>query len=188
MYIGQGWKGSVYKQLSAVLRYNSRRKISSIKQANACTQNHWRAWECLNCTRVIDNITERGRSKQTSSCTATKPLSKHSFFSNLSRNTSSFFLTVPLFGSPPLCDFSTVSAESGRYCLPFFSLSRSNSNQTLQRIVPLLPQLLFDSGSEGSAYIGPFFLAMGRLTRGVSAGLGFLTGTQRSADKAPSLV
>lgn len=80
MYIGQGWKGSVYKQLSAVLRYNSRRKISSIKQANACTQNHWRAWECLNCTRVIDNITERGRSKQTSSCTATKPLSKHSFF------------------------------------------------------------------------------------------------------------
>lgn len=97
---------------------------------------------------------------------------------------------VNLFHTVPsnLPDFSTLSAESGRYCLPFFSLSRSDSNQTLRCIVPLLPQLLVDSGSEGSAYIALFSLAMGRLTGGGSAGQGFFTGTQRSGDKAPSIV
>lgn len=43
----QWWKSSVYKQLSAALSYNNRGKILSIKQANACTQNHWRAWELI---------------------------------------------------------------------------------------------------------------------------------------------
>lgn len=91
-----------------------------------------------------------------------------------------------LYLSSNLTDFSTLSAESGRYCLPFFSLSRSDSNQTLRCIVPLLPQLLVNSGSEASAYIVPFSLDMGRLTGGGSAGS--FTGTQRSGEKVRSLV
>lgn len=98
-----------------------------------------------------------------------------------------FFLFL-FYLSSNLTDFSTLIAESGRYCLPFFSLYRSDSNQTLRSIVPLLPRLLVNSGSEASAYIVPISLDMGRLTGGGSAGQGSFTGTQRSGEKARSLV
>lgn len=88
------WKTSVwYKVLSAALSYNNSRKIRGFKQANACTRNHWRAWECLNCTRVKDNITEPGRSKQTSLCTASKPLSHTSFCQSIKRDQLCFFFS-----------------------------------------------------------------------------------------------
>ena len=55
-----------------------------------------------------------------------------------------------------LPDFSPLSAESGRYCSPFFSLSYSDSNQTL----PLLSHCCFNywSSQVHAAHLSAFFL------------------------------
>lgn len=84
------------------------------------------------------------------------------FFSN-HRRPSPFPPTVGASLSFNLPDFSSLSTENGRYCLPFFSGSHSDSNQTRQCIVPLLFQLLVKSGSESLAYIALFCTAMGML-------------------------
>ena len=100
----------------------------------------------------------------------------------------SFFLFFFFFLSSLLIYFCSLFSESGRFFFSFFSLFFSDCNQTLRSIVPLLPRLLVNSGSEASAYIVPISLDMGRLTGGGSAGQGSFTGTQRSGEKARSLV
>lgn len=62
------------------------------------TQNPWGTWECLNCTRVTDNIKDWGGSKQASSCRASfhKLLLKSSENSSfINASLSSYLTSVP---------------------------------------------------------------------------------------------
>lgn len=120
----QGWNSSVYKRLSSALSFNNRREVSNNKQANTCTEeNHWRAWESIAASSktVLPRWIKIGRFVHSHSTTFT-----HFLFKPV-RPAFLFFFPNSTF-LPNLSDFSTQSAESGSYCLPFFSLSHSDSN------------------------------------------------------------
>lgn len=127
-------------------------------------------------------IKERGGPLQTGSCRAGKPLSCTSFQNN--RRPAPFSQTVGAGLSFNLPDFSSLSTENSRYCLPFFSGSQSDSNQTRQGIVPLLSKLLVKSGSDSLTYIALFCTAMGMLMWMCL----LQTRALREPDKDPSLL